>query len=426
MNETSGRSLTHHPDRKRAYESGRPCGRKRPALVIWDSSDLRETCLRINELHDPDNGVLVAHVPPRGVGNFATAILESLGKDLPPHFGPSQWDHELALRWLRGEGITDVVVYGAHRIHDDLWRYVEFGPRFFFVTPSKSCAESLQERVSPSWPSNLGSLFDKLKPPKVETKTSDQDDPFPEVPFNGFHSFLAACYELCPEPGTYDRIELTFREASAKAWSFFDDGGSVPDLSQLRKLVSRYLVESTDDRQAVCRLRGMQAAFFWNGLALKSDLRDLLGVLRLDRRQIRTSELANATRKSHDHLNPSVAVIAHVSDLTNSQISELRRDSLSDDVSELTHDGSTWKIPSELRAPLRILRAEWGNSATAKKEHLFGGHPQLLKALGIKRALWAFKTRFGPDVRGAVEDPDRRAGRAPLLNRHISISAFAR
>lgn len=431
MSRQVGIAALQAPERTRVYESDRPCGRKMMPQVVWDRDDLRRDLLAINELHDPDGGVVVVHAPPKGTGSLAFSILRALGKsvDVVRHRDP--YNPDLALSWLRGEQVQELVIYSAHRLDDDLWKLIEFGPRVWLITPSREACERFRSEYATAFKSSARKAINALRkaapvrnqPEAKSVGEVNAPDQFPPVAFNDFTTFLAACHDITKDPGDASLIQEAFMRGRNTVWSTSELlEGSLNSRALLTRL-GEVLISTRSQREAICVFRGMQVGFFWTGHALIGDLRDLLAVITIDRKTTTDHHMRIAIRGQTAFLPASAAVLAHCTSLTDAEIASLPRKSLRRDCRAIDFEKVTWEIPPELRSPLRILTHSWTREEKRDNDLLYKHYRKLQQPIEIKRAIWRFEETTGVTVRAAKTEHSRtnKGGQRPLIHRHLKI-----
>lgn len=398
----------------------RPTGRRKPPRVVWDEYDKQDDCIRINQLHNPGGGVLVVHVPPRGTGSLYTAILDALGKRMrAPNFRAAK-DPSVVVQWLRAERVRDIIFFGSHRIAESLDELIAVGPRPWFVTPSAASAARTQRRFNVKHLTRVSAMLKHLE-------TLKEDPPptvprvFPCLPEQDFPLFLAVCHQRVRERSAFALVVEAFHIGFDEINRIFEND-SAPRFEQLMVEIRTLLLATGSDRESICRLRGIQSALFWRGLALNVNLRRLLAVMHLDRQTEDLDALTQAVKATIDPVPSAIAAVAYATSLCPEEIAKLNKSHAPFDGSMVKFRGNQWPVPTGLRAPLAMCRDPYSDLGPKGNRRLFMKDGEPMTGEEIERQLWLFGLDTGCQVVSGRMVPSRDGDvPARLIDRHLDL-----
>jgi hypothetical protein len=363
---------------------------------------------------------LVVHAPPKGSGTVFGAILDALEKDTKLANPQALRDPIYAARWLRAERITDVIIFGSHRVDEDLKSMIDAASRPWLVTPSKDAAEAQARKLGLKGHGSLSTMFRDLERRKADRELPEKPlrptSRIARLPSHDFPAFLAVCHQLIREPDAFAAIEREFLVGQSEMNRLLDRGGGDPPnreviLSEIHSL----LVGTASDRESICRLRGIQAGLFSRGIGLGCSLKDLLGVLHLDRQTHGLDGIARSIRSGIDPLPGAVAVIAYITSLTPDEMVRLRKNHVALDGGTVRFRGNEWDVPERLRAPLAMCRDPFGQRGQTGNSLMFRSKGAPLRPDDVELVLWRLGLRTDCRVRHpAMIKPARGIARRRL------------
>ena len=320
--------------------------------VIWDQTDQIDTSVRIFELGGFSTKVIVVYPgQDGGEASLAREVLIALGKDeasLPLKRGPLV---EAAQRWLEAEQVEEIVIYGAQRLKGRDAALAKATARTWLVTSSYDEAIILADGQVPIEP--VDNLFNEIQTPE-RWVSDDGEDPtaFPRIPYDEFFTFIPSSYGMYQEGDELDQILDCFHSAMQRTDLAV---GKREDWSSLiiKDFIHRIMPESTCIRSAVCKLRAAQASLFRNWIYVRVNLLPLLATWRFDSLSGMEGQIAKNGRRLVDPITGLIATLAHLTNLTSHEVSEMNRDDVSDDGAEICFAGRTYLVPERLQAFVR-------------------------------------------------------------------------
>jgi len=272
--------------------------------VILDPDDLPGTRDRLQALHRPQLGVVVSPVTPsaRHLHWLARDLLNALGKRDDVRGAPrnAQRAMDRATVWMAAYHTSDIVISRAHLLSRPyLGRLFEMAcaldARLWLVAQTGALRRGFKATLQ-DWGARTASL-EELESAIAQTGASNPADPapapalssFPAVPSDEFVTFRTACRDLLSpdEFAVADSAFLHGHQAAAAAASVVsDDDGTEEEQEDARRRrggdddeeeeeeeqaaamlsVARALTDSAGSTdEAICRLRGWQAAALPNG-----------------------------------------------------------------------------------------------------------------------------------------------------------------
>ena len=336
--------------------------------------------MRINRLQTLSSRVIVVHPNPGGrADDLAVDTLLALGKDRSEIPKAGKYRMDQVSMWIEAEEIKHMVFYGAHHLKGRENFYVDLGMTCWFVSPEHQATKFLAENHKVKL-SRIGLLLETLEesPTSVSvqetsgvTKHANVDTAFPRVPYDDFLTFFSSCREIHMwEEEPYETIVKETTEAHRRARWENDETGQAT-IESVSQLVHSEMLGAECEQQAICRLRGIQMALFESWHLLKVELRPLIAVLRLDRMKGSCSEVSRRGRGLLDPIPGSLLAIAHLTNLTSREVTELTLGDLADDCSTISTPEETVSVPSDLRSVLRALRIQRLSKYAGEYDALF-------------------------------------------------------
>jgi len=325
-----------------------PVGRVR---WIFDHEDSVVTCVQINDLHDPADGVVVVHRRP-GSRGLAHDLLGALGKN---HHGlgwpgePRAWP--LADLWLAAECVQHLIIYGAHRLTtDDVNRLTEIVARtrgrLWLVT-------RIAGQVDIRWRAALDDLLAlgaaRVKPHTVQEHRDAQRTML--CADENFLTFRAGCWWLLG-PATLRDVEerLAAVIAATERWL---TNHEEPDRWQTGALLERLLGDARDQDDVIVVLRAMQIAFFQHGWLLSCNTPALCDSSRLILNARRGGEQAAALRRVCAPDLAALGTLTACTPLDSHRLAGLRLDSIVADGGRVVCEDNHYELPAAFRGLVR-------------------------------------------------------------------------
>lgn len=324
------------------------------ARVRWilDHDDSAHTRARINDLHDLLAGVIVAHVRP-GARRAGHDLLAALDKDPDAAGWPSgaQAAWRLAELWLGAEQSTDLVVYGAQRLHpDDLTRLTGLtgatGATLWLVTSN---------HVDATVPGRLADLL--ALAPSSQARPPSRSGPVaasPAVVRDDFVTFRAACWR---------RLDLTARRAVDDRLVAVMDAmhgrlAACRDLDrwQAGALLEAQLSQAIDQEDAIVVLRGVQLACFEAGYLLQADTVAICDASRLIINARRAPAQAAALRRLTDPVLAAIGALTACTPLDSHRLAGLDLGSVDGDGSHVRTRDASYDLPTAFGGLVRAQR----------------------------------------------------------------------
>lgn len=357
---------------------------------IVDHDDALHARIQVNDLHNLAAGVIVVHPQP-ATRRLAHDVLVALDKDhrSPGWPGSPERAWMLARLWLTAEAVSQIVVYGAHRLSArDIERLTAaaagLGATLWLLTCSPGQATGPQR-------SSIGRLRVAcgVAPPAAVGDTAPARRGAVVCAATDFVTFRATCYSLLGL-GAVRALDERLSELTWRVQGWIGERRSRLTRWDAGDLLEQLLTDACDQEDAVVVIRATQLAFFEEGYLLSLDAATICDATRLILNKPANDAGAAALRRMSDPALAALGVLTACTPLDTQRLAGLRIRSVDQDCGAVTLGRVSYDVPEAMRGLLRAQLLNRAAHGAAEEDGMFvdraGGPctPRRIRDLSLK------------------------------------------